>query len=750
MGVRNIAPERAISRVLARYLVVFCCIAAACTGNESATVPVDERAEEQQLDVKEASTDETALLTDPVAPPVRHPMGDEVIYFVMPDRFANGDPSNDTGGIDGGPLDHGYLPEDKGFHHGGDLVGLTNRLDYIEGLGATAIWITPPFTNRFVQGDGTIEGSSSSYHGYWQIDWDRIDPHLGTEEEMQAFIAAAQARGLKVIFDVVINHTADVISYADGSYGYKSISGTPYVDVDGNEIDVEALAAGEIPTPTFDPATMPHEPVVAPELADIKSPAWLNDVTLYHNRGNSTFSGENSLYGDFFGLDDLFTEHPDVVRGMTDIHISLIERYDVDGFRVDTMKHVNPEFWASFIPDVRAAAAELGKPDFLIFGEVSGEDPILHSSFTNLGVSSTLDFLVSGGLERYVAAAGNGNLMADVLDEDDWFTDGDNNASMQVTFFGNHDMGRMGYLIDRKSPAADEEQLLARMKMAYNLLFLMRGIPAVYYGDEQGFVGSGGDQLARQDMFAAVAPEYLDEFNDNIGSNATPGDDNFDVAHPLYEHVAALSSLRREDHPTFVTGAQVVHETDGPIFAFSRIDRDERVEYVVITNSNSSLTVPTRFQVASADTEFRALSINGETTIEPVTADASGEIFVEVGPLQTIVLQSQIPLADGIGPPTIKLVRPDAGIEIPTPRYRIEADAVSAHNNRARPLEVTFAVAVDGAEPVIIGIDDAPPYRVYWNNLDVADGATVEIIATASDGQTQRSTDRVTVTMGER
>ena len=103
-----------------------------------------------------------------------------------------------------------------------------------------AIWITPTFTNRFVQGDGTIEGSSSSYHGYWQIDWDSIDPHLGTEEEMQAFIRAAHDLDIAVIFDIVINHTGDVISYAEGSSSYVGSQTAPFLDAEGEPFDPAA------------------------------------------------------------------------------------------------------------------------------------------------------------------------------------------------------------------------------------------------------------------------------------------------------------------------------------------------------------------------------------------------------------------------------------------------------------------------------------------------------------------------------
>ena len=168
---------------------------------------------------------------------------------------------------------------------------------------------------------------------------------------------------------------------------------------------------------------------------------------------------------------------------MVELYGDVIERYDVDGFRIDTMKHVNHEFWAAFAPAISARAAEVGKPDFVMFGEVFSSDPILHSSFTNLGVPSTLDFIVNDALHSYVARGGDAAAMAQAFDQDDWFTDHDNNASMQVTFFGNHDEGRLGHFVDVSNPAADDAVLLARARLGHDLLFLTRGAPVVYYGD---------------------------------------------------------------------------------------------------------------------------------------------------------------------------------------------------------------------------------------------------------------------------
>jgi hypothetical protein len=143
-------------------------------------------------------------------PSLRTDLTKERFYFLMADRFANGDKSNDAGGLTGDRLSTGLDPTDKGFYHGGDLAGVMQKLDYIKSLGTTSIWLTPSFKNRPVQGTGT--DASAGYHGYWITDFTQIDPHLGTNDDLTALIDAAHQRGMKVFFDIIANHTADVIS----------------------------------------------------------------------------------------------------------------------------------------------------------------------------------------------------------------------------------------------------------------------------------------------------------------------------------------------------------------------------------------------------------------------------------------------------------------------------------------------------------------------------------------------------------
>src|SRR6478752_1294638 len=193
------------------------------------------------------------------------------VPLVMADRFANGDTTNDRGGLTGGPLATGFDPTNEGFYHGGDLKGLTGKLDYIKGLGTTAIWLTPSFKNRPVQGSGS--DASAGYHGYWITDFTQIDPHLGTNGDMRTLISAAHAKGMKVYFDIITNHTADVISYDGGKYTYVNKATKPYKDARGKAFDDAAVAGKPACTggatapdcfPAMSPATsFPYVPKVA-------------------------------------------------------------------------------------------------------------------------------------------------------------------------------------------------------------------------------------------------------------------------------------------------------------------------------------------------------------------------------------------------------------------------------------------------------------------------------------------------------
>ncbi|HEX8076717.1 MAG TPA: alpha-amylase family glycosyl hydrolase, partial [Chthoniobacterales bacterium] len=541
------------------------------------------------------------------------------------------------------------------------------------------------FKNKPVQGDGTIAGSSAGYHGYWITDFTQVDPHFGTNAELRALINAAHARGIKVFFDIIVNHTADVIAYQQGQYSYRNKTDFPYKDANGNVFD-DAAYAGTDMFPPLDPnVSFPYTPIFrTPADATIKRPAWLNDRTLYHNRGDSTFSGESSLYGDFFGLDDLFTEHPRVVDGMIDIYTFWISEFGVDGFRIDTVKHVNMEFWQKFAPAILNQASRKGIKEFFTFGEVfSGDVPFLSEYTTKGRLPAVLDFAFQGSARSFASRGEATNTLRDLFAADDYYTDADSNAYSLPTFLGNHDIGRFSHFLDQDNPGATDAQLLARDRLAHALMYFVRGEPIVYYGDEQGFTGDGGDKDAREDMFPSQVASYND--NDLIGTDATTADANFDTSHPLYQSISAYARLRKA-HKALNTGAQIHrYSSDAAgIYAFSRIDRDERVEYVLAFN-NAETPQTATFKTYRANTRFKAVypADNPELT----TSDTA-DITVTVPPLSFVIYKAQRAIPK-------QRMAPGISLSAPTPNQPVTGRVeVAANLDADRFAEVTFAVKV--------------------------------------------------------
>jgi glycosidase len=526
---------------------------------------------------------------------------DEIIYFVLPDRFENGDPRNDRGGIRGGRLDHGFDPTHKGFFHGGDLKGLTARLDYIQGLGATAIWLGPIYRNKPVQGPPGRE--SAGYHGYWILDFTRPDPHFGTEAELGALVEAAHARGMKVYLDIITNHTADVIRYREcpaNDCVYRSKADYPWTRRRGDRghpINGRFLGtAGEHQTAEnfaelSDPAWA-YTPYVPQGEARAKVPAWLNDPIFYHNRGETTFRGESSLYGDFAGLDDLMTSNPRVIAGMIEIFGGWIDRYRIDGFRIDTARHVNPEFWQAFVPAMQERAKANGIPHFHIFGEVFDPAPGMLATYTHRdGFPAVLDFAFQAAVADVVAGNESPARLAQLFQQDVNYRGGDAAALAMPTFLGNHDMGRFSFFVRQKNPEAPEEEQLARVKLAHAMLMLLRGVPTLYYGEEQGFVGEGGDQDARQTLFPSRVASY--NATPLIGTQATTADSNWDTGHPLYRWIAGLAAVRAKD-PALRRGLQrvIAYDPDKPgLFAVARRlpggNRAPFIDTIIVFNTSA-------------------------------------------------------------------------------------------------------------------------------------------------------------------
>lgn len=664
-------------------------------------------------------------------PSLRGPVTDETFYFVMADRFENGDPTNDRGGLPDDRLVSGFDPTHKGFYNGGDLKGLRDRIDYIRGLGTTSIWLTPSFKNKAVQLE---DGPSAAYHGYWVTDFTQIDPHLGTNAELSALVDAAHARGMKVYFDIITNHTADVINFREGSRGpYVSKDATPFRTAAGAPFDDRDFA-GTGGFPAMSPTgSFPYTPVLDEAERNLKVPAWLNDVTLYHNRGDTTFVGENSLYGDFFGLDDVFTEHPRVVEGMIEIYQRWIADFGIDGFRIDTMKHVDDEFWQAFGPRVLRFAREHGKREFFMFGEVFDATKSFTSQFTTRNrMQAVLDFPFQDAARNFASRSAPTNALESFFAADDWYTDADSNAYQLPTFLGNHDMGRFGGFVASDNPGAGDAEWVARDRLGHELMYLSRGNPVVYYGDEQGFTGGGGDQAARQTMFPSRVADYLDD--DLLGTDATHAQANFNPAHPLYQSIGRLAGLTREHH-ALRDGAHQhrLAGGDAGIYAFSRIDRAEQREYVVALN-NSEQARTAAIPTYAARRGFHRVYGEGP---DRVRSGAGGRITLTVPPLSTAVytMDGRIPRSHAA--PSISLNAPAPAAESHG-RMR-----VSANVGGSSFYEVTFYARVPGGRWTPIGTDDSAPYQVFHDVSSVRSGTPVEYRAVVADNGGHTATSGV-------
>ncbi|WP_033340650.1 pullulanase-type alpha-1,6-glucosidase [Catenuloplanes japonicus] len=634
----------------------------------------------------------------------------EQFYFVLPDRFANGNPRNDRGGLGGDRLSTGYDPADKGFYHGGDVQGVIDRLDYIEGLGTTAIWLAPVFKNQPVQGSG--ENVSAGYHGYWITDFTRLDPHFGTNDDLKRLVKAAHGRGLKIYLDIIANHTADVIAYAENEYGYVPKQTSPYVDATGQPFEDRNYADGTRPFPRVDKNAGPYTPVFrTPSDATVKVPAWLNDPAMYHNRGDSTFAGENSEYGDFFGLDDLWTERPEVVDGLTDIYADWIRDVGIDGYRMDTVKHVNMDFWPRFNQGIQQAGGE----DFFTFGEVYSADPALTSSYVRRGgLPATLDFPFQAAAQGFVTGTGTAAGLAEVYAADDLYTVRDTDAGRLPTFLGNHDMGRIGSFV-ATAVSGDAARLKAD-QLAHELMFLTRGQPVIYSGDEQGFTGPGGDKDARQDMFASRTADYLDD--DLIGTTRTHAGDNYDTRHPLYRTIAALGALR-ERYPALADGTQTTrHAATGPgVFAASRLLADERVEHLVAVN-NAPTAQTVTIDTFSPSTRFAPIYGGGGT----VTSGADRRVTITVPAMSAVALRAAKTVPGPSAKPGLTLTATDRGVEA----------TVTGGDPAAT---VTFAAKRPGGQWELAGTATRAPYRVAFDPQGLPAGASIVYKAVVQDSK---------------
>jgi glycosidase len=450
---------------------------------------------------------------------------DQSIYFLFPDRFWNGDPSNDEAG-------HAWFKlDDPRAAHGGDFKGVTQKLDYLKNLGVTAIWITPVLQNW------------CAYHGYATCNFLAIEPRLGGLEDLREMVDACHKKGIYVILDIVVNHEADLIYFKDGSTEYKE---------SGHEPGWYAKDKGDkcLPIPTE-----------------------FQDLNLFHNNGDIDRWDDldahpsHAITGDFGGMDDFKTENPIIRDGMVKIYEYLIAQTDVDGFRIDTVKHVDKPFWQTFCPAIHQYAASIGKKSFFLYGEGwMGEDErVAYYTGTKGGgkflFDGMLHFPMYYGIKAVFEDDAPPTAIADRMRNAKLYQD----DGLNVIFLDNHDMDRFLH--------GKGEQGVQKLEGALGFLYGMRGIPCLYYGTEQGFDGEK-DPGCREDMF------------DNPAWSGNHPGDHFNDQHELYKWVRTLNKLRHDLEP-LRRGDLVLRfaEKSGPgLLAFSRVT--QRDEILVVVNSS--------------------------------------------------------------------------------------------------------------------------------------------------------------------
>jgi glycosidase len=524
---------------------------------------------------------------------------DQVIYFVVTDRFADGDPRNNDQGAGE------YAAGQRNRYNGGDFKGLAQRLDYIRGLGATAVWVTPPVANQWVNPSGDYTG----YHGYWAEHFKRVDPHLGTLADYRALARALHGRGMYLVQDIVVNHTGNFYTYrdrwraGDPAQGWEAHDRTP-----------------PVPRPSQPPFDRndPRDPAQRAQAIY----HWTPDVADYNDR-------RQELDFQMAGLDDLNTENPQVRRALRESYGWWIRQAGVDAFRVDTAFYVPPDFFTDFLhardpaaPGMARVARATGRTQFHVFGEGFGIDRAredvqarkVESYMTGQDgrplLPGMLNFPLYGTLGEVLARGAPTAALAHRIE-----------STMRVharphlmpTFVDNHDVDRF---LAGGSPAALRQALLS--------IFTLPGIPVVYYGTEQGFTEP------RAAMFAA-----------GWGSG---GRDRYDTTTPLYRTIAALAALRRAER-LFSRGQPEVLRASaaGPGALAWRMTHGGRSGYVALNSAGHPVLVDRLATGLPAGTRLSGrLAVEGLGEKPAAGGDARpADLVVGAGGLVSFVLPAR-------------------------------------------------------------------------------------------------------------
>jgi neopullulanase len=465
----------------------------------------------------------------------------DVMYLIMPDRFANGDPTNDEPAEAPGSHDR-TKPR---AYHGGDLLGIQNHLAYLKDLGVTTLWLTPLVKN----------GAAQDYHGYGAVDLYALEPHLGTLKNYQDLVAAAHKQGMKIFFDAVPNHIGPKHPWVSNPPLPDWFHGTLQHHLD-SFAPIKPSFYGKASGQAI--ANDPFEALVDPHA--------------------SVRMKRNLTEGWFFGvLPDMNTENPVVEQYLLQNSIWWAEISGLDGFRVDTFPYVGRRFWANWHAGLRRIY-----PYMTTIGEVFHPDPSVTSFFAggvrrydgiDSGLSTVFDFPMFFALQDVLLRNAPVGRIADVLRQDSLYPRPD----VLIPFFANHDVPRF---------ASAGGSSTTKLKLAFGLTLTLRGIPELYYGDEIGMQG-GGDPDNRRDFPGGWIGDANDAFTE---TGRTRGQQE------IFSYVQSLLRLRRE-HPALRFGKLWHLVSDESSYVFARETDEERV-IVAFNNANE----PRELRIPLADT----------------------------------------------------------------------------------------------------------------------------------------------------
>jgi len=500
---------------------------------------------------------------------------DDVIYFLMPDRFADGDASNNDPQKSKGLYDRAKTR----FYHGGDLQGVIDKLPYLKSLGVTAIWTTPVYDNNdkpdFREMYANVEGGgrepTTGYHGYGATDMYAVEEHFGTMAKLRELVDKAHALGIKMIQDQVANHTG------------------PY-----------HVWANDPPTPTWWNGTAAKHP-------NNNWQKWtaMNPRATYQTQARNIDGWFVDILPDFNQGD------PEVEKCLIQNSMWWLEMNGFDSIRMDTLPHVPRKFWEKW-----GTAIKREYPNVNILGELYDGDPALVAYFQtgrrgHDGIDTQIDTLFDYALFNPIRAAfANGQPIRAVsqMFAHDWLYP---NPDVLTTFIGNHDMLRF---------MSEKGATVEGLKIAQTLIMTQRGTPILYYADELAMRG-GSDPDNRRDFPGGFAGDARNAFTAK-GRTVEEND--------VWNHVAILGKLRKELQPLrtgksldlFDEEQQAVYaratEKQAVIVAFNNdtkpamiefnvsdlkmiangatlIDRLGKAQNITIQNGNARVELPARY-----------------------------------------------------------------------------------------------------------------------------------------------------------